>query len=251
MNNIKIVYGIHSVRVLLETAPHTVINLHVQKNREDQRLQSLIKIAEKAGVIVKYISRKELNIFGEKHQGIIAECKNFESLDVNVLQAVIRNRETSVLLLILDGVKDPHNLGACFRSAEALGAQAVIVPKDWAAGITPVVRKVACGAVEMLPFIRVTNLARTIRWLQEQGIWIIGTAADADLHLQDIDLTGDVAIVLGSEGKGIRHLTKECCDFLAQIPLRGSIESLNVSVACGIFLYEVERQRMLINQIIG
>lgn len=251
MNNIKIVYGIHAVRVLLETAPHTVINLHVQKNREDQRLQSLIKIAEKSGVIVKYIPRKELNIFGGKHQGIIAECKNFGSLDVNVLQTVIRNRETSVLLLILDGVKDPHNLGACFRSAEALGAQAVIVPKDWAVGITPVVRKVACGAVEILPFIRVTNLARTIRWLQEQGIWIIGTAADADSHLQDIDLTGDIAIVLGSEGKGIRHLTKEYCDFLAQIPLRGSIESLNVSVACGICLYEVERQRMLINQIIG
>lgn len=246
MNNIEIVYGIHSVQALLERAPHTIINLHVQQNRDDQRLESLIKIAEKAGVIIKYSSHKELKIFGKKHQGIIAQCKNFKSLYVNALQTVIKNCETSTLLLILDGVTDPHNLGACFRSAEAFGAQAVIVPKHWAVGITPVVRKVACGAVEKLPFIRVVNLARTIRWLQEQGIWIIGTAVDADSHLQDIDLTGNVAIVLGSEDKGIRHLTKEYCDFLAQIPLRGSIKSLNVSVACGIFLYEVERQRMLI-----
>lgn len=124
----------------------------------------------------------------------------------------------------------------------------MIVPKDRAAGITPVVRKVACGAVEMLPFIQVTNLSRTIRWLQGQGIWIIGTATDADLHIQDINLTGNLAMVFGSEDKGMRHLTKKHCDFLAQIPLHGSIENLNVSVACGICLYEVKRQRMLMNQ---
>ena len=251
MSKTEIVYGIHTVQILLETMAYTVITLHIQKNREDKRLQDLIKIAEKLGIAIKYIPRRELNILaGENHQGVIAECKNFVIFDENSLQAMIKNRENSVLLLILDGVKDPHNLGACLRSAEALGAQAVIVPKDRAVGITPVVRKVACGAVGMLPLIRVTNLSRTICWLQEQRIWIIGTAADASSHIQDIDLTGDIAIVVGNEGKGMRHLTKESCDFLAQIPLRGSIESLNVSVACGICLYEVERQRMLINQVI-
>lgn len=245
----KIVYGVHAVRVLLGTAPHNVIGLYVQKNREGQRLQAIIKMAEKAGINVKYTSRNELNIFGKKHQGIIAECKNFESLDENALETVIKNCDSPTLLLILDGVKDPRNLGACFRSAETLGVQAMIAPKDRAVGITPVVRRVACGAVELIPFIRVTNLARAIRWLQEQGIWIIGTAVDADSHIQDIDLTGDIAIVLGSENKGIRPLTKECCDFLVRIPLQGSVESLNVSVACGICLYEVERQRILVNQV--
>ncbi|MFV9989240.1 MAG: 23S rRNA (guanosine(2251)-2'-O)-methyltransferase RlmB [Coxiella endosymbiont of Dermacentor nuttalli] len=252
MSKKEIVYGMHAVQILLDTAAHTIITLYVQKNREDQkRVQALIKIAEKSGVTIKYTFSRELNVLtGENHQGIVAEYKNFENFDENTLQTMIKNRETPALLLILDGVKDPHNLGACFRSAEALGAQAVIVPKDRAVGITPVVHKVACGAVEILPFIRVTNLSRTIRWLQEQGIWIIGTAVDASSHLQDIDLTGDVAIIMGSEGKGMRPLTKERCDFLAQIPLQGSIESLNVSVACGICLYEVERQRMLINQVI-
>ena len=251
MSKTEIVYGIHAVQILLETAAYTVITLYVQKNREDKRLQNLITTAEKLGIAIESIPRRGLDtLAGEHHQGVIAECKNFASFDENALQTMIKNRENSVLLLILDGLKDPHNLGACLRSAAALGAQAVIIPKDRAVGITPVVHKVACGAVGMLPLIRVTNLSRTICWLQEQRIWIIGTATDASSHIQDIDLTGDIAIVVGSEGKGMRHLTKEHCDFLAQIPLQGNIESLNVSVTCGICLYEVERQRMLINQVI-
>lgn len=157
-----IVYGIHTVRILLKTAAHTIINLHVQKNRDDQRLKPIINVAEKAGITVRYVSRRELNtLAGEKHQGVIAECKNFERFDKNVLQTVIKNRETPALLLILDRVKDPQNLGACFRSAEALGVQAMIVPKDQAVGITPVVRKVACGTVEMLPFIQARTVSIT------------------------------------------------------------------------------------------
>ncbi|QHG92572.1 23S rRNA (guanosine(2251)-2'-O)-methyltransferase RlmB [Coxiella endosymbiont of Amblyomma sculptum] len=242
----EIVCGIHVVRILLETAAHTVITLSVQKNREDQRLQILVEKAEKLGITIEYRSRKELNtLAGKNHQGIIAKCQNFETFDEHALQIMIKNRETPTLLLILEQINDPHNLGACFRNAEALGAQAVIVPKDRAVGITPTVRKVACGAVGILPFIQLTNLSRTIRWLQKQGIWIVGATIDASSHIQDIDLTGDIALVIGNEGKGIRRLTKTLCDFLAQIPLRGNIESLNVSVACGICLYEVERQRML------
>ncbi|WP_084588738.1 23S rRNA (guanosine(2251)-2'-O)-methyltransferase RlmB [Coxiella endosymbiont of Amblyomma americanum] len=217
--------------------------LYIQKTK---RSQILIKEVKKSNVDIEY-SRRTLNTLSVKHQkSVITKCKkNLKSFDEHTLQNIIKNRENPILLLILDEVKDPHNLGACFRSAEALGAQAIIVPKDRAVGITPTVRKVACGAVETLPFIRLTNLSRAIRWLQAEGVWIVGTTTDANSCIQDIDLTGDIAIIIGSEDKGIRCLTKKLCDFIAQIPLRGNMESLNVSVACGICLYEVERQRML------
>ncbi|CAN7950386.1 unnamed protein product, partial [Ixodes hexagonus] len=174
---------------------------------------------------------------GEKHQGIVIECRHFDGFNEESLIDILKSRESPALLLILDGVKDPHNLGACLRSADAFGVQVVIALKDRAVGITPTVRKVACGAAQTIPFIRVTNLSQTLLNLQKEGVWIVGTAAEAASPIQEVDLTGDIAIVLGSEGQGMRRLTMERCDFLAKIPLEGTVESLNVSVACGICLY--------------
>lgn len=203
--------------------------------------------ANNLGVKIIYLSLRELNVLSEeKHQGVVAKCQDFRK---NALAKVLKNRRMPALVLVLDGVKDPHNLGACLRSANAFSVQVVIVPKDRAVGITSIVRKVACGAAEITPFIRITNLSRTIDWLKKEGIWIIGTAVDAKYSIQEIDLKRDIAIVLGSEGEGMRHLTRERCDFLAQIPLSGSVNTLNVSVSCGICLYEVQRQRNTLREI--
>ena len=246
MGNSEIIYGIHSVRILLDVSPQSVLNLYVQVNRKDQRLQSLIKKAEKLGISIIRVSYHKLDaLAGEKHQGIVVECRYFDSFNEKSLIDILKNRKSPALLLILDGVKDPHNLGASLRSADAFGVQMVIAPKDRAVEITPTVRKVACGAAQTIPFIRVTNLYRTLLNLQREGIWIVGTAAEAALPIQKVDLTGDIAIVLGSEGKGMRRLTMERCDFLAKIPLDGIVESLNISVACGICLYEAKRQRKI------
>ena len=244
MNTIKIVYGIHSATMLLDTAPERIANLYVQENRDDRRVQALIEKATYFGIKIIRVPRCELNTFiSRKHQGIIVEYTTIRNLDEGNLLKFLKNRKTPALLLILDGVKDPHNLGACFRSANAFGVQVIIAPKDSAVGITPVVSRVACGAAEVTPFIPVTNLSRTIEWLKKEGVWIVGTTTDAKSQIQDIDLSNDVAIVFGSEGRGMRRLTRERCDFLARIPLYGSVDSLNVSVACGICLYEIWRQR--------
>ena len=217
------------------------MHLFIQENRIDQRLQILKEKANSFGVKIIYLSLRELDALSkEKHKGIVAE---YQDCRKNTLEKLLKNRRVPALILILDGVKDPHNLGACLRSANAFGVQVVIVPKDRAVGITHVVRKVACGAAEITPFIRMTNLSRTIDWLKREGIWIIGTTVDAKYSIQELDLKRDIAIVLGSEGEGIRHLTRERCDFLVKIPLSGNIENLNVSVSCGICLYEIQRQR--------
>ena len=243
MSKIKIIYGIHAVSALLNRMPQQIIDLLVQENRVDQRLHILIEKANNLGVKIIYLSLRELNaLIEEKHQGIIAEYQDFRK---NTLERLLKNRSIPALVLVLDGVKDPHNLGACLRSANAFNVQVVIAPKDRAVSITHVVRKVACGAAEITPFMRMTNLSRTIDWLKKEGIWIIGTAMDAKYSIQEIDLKGDIAIVLGSEGEGMRRLTREQCDFLVQIPLSGSVGNLNVSVACGICLYEVQRQRFV------
>lgn len=247
MGNSEIIYGIHAVRILLNVSPQSVLNLYIQVNRKDQRLQSLTEKAEKLDISIVCVSHHKLDaLAGKKHQGIVAECRYFDSFNnEELLTDILKRRKSPALLLILDGVKDPHNLGASLRSADAFGAQMVIAPKDRAVGITPIVRKVACGAAQTIPFIHVTNLYRTLLNLQKEGIWIVGTATEAALSIQEVDLTGDIAIVLGSEGQGMRRLTIERCDFLAKIPLEGIIESLNVSVACGICLYEARRQRKM------
>ncbi len=236
------VYGLHSVAALLENKAHDINSILVQDNRHDGKIQKLITLAQKNNIPCQSHTKQELDkLINANHQGIIAiVTATAKAYD---LANILENLSEPALLLILDGVQDPHNLGACLRSANAAGVHAVIAPKDKAVGITDVVRKVASGAVETTPFIQVTNLARTIKQLQEQGIWIYGADAEACDNIYDIDLRGPVALVLGAEGRGLRRLTKESCDGLLKIPMSGDIASLNVSVAAGICLFEAVRQR--------
>lgn len=243
----QLVYGMHPVEVLLKQSPQHVQQLYVQSGRQDQRLLNLIKLAEDQRISVKALPRAELDamVFYDRHQGVVAVCttKVETSLEMN-LESLLANLQEPAFLLILDGVQDPHNLGACLRSANAAGVHAVIAPKDRAVGITPVARKVASGAAELTPFIQVTNLARTLQQLKDAGIWIYGAAEEAEESLYQIDLTGPIALVLGAEGSGLRRLTREHCDKLMRIPTVGRISSLNVSVATGICLFEALRQRI-------
>lgn len=239
------VYGIHAVAALLERSPERIDSLLVLEGRSDQRMQQLLHAAERAQIRIERASRDDLDKYEVKHQGVIARlARNFEYREADLKQLI--ERADNPLLLILDGVTDPHNLGACLRSADAAGVDIVIAPKDNAASLTPVVRKVACGAAEAVPFVQVTNLARTLRDLQEWGVWIVGTAGEADTVIYDQDLKGPIAIAMGAEGSGLRRLTREHCDFLVKLPMAGSVSSLNVSVATGICLFEVVRQRRLV-----
>ena len=239
------IYGIHTVLALLQTKPESVSKLYMQVNPENQRLMTVQSIAEAANIPVKRVKRQNLEAMlpeSARHQGVVAETEAMPSYTERDLSKFLDIK--NVLLLILDGVQDPHNLGACLRSANALGVHAVLAPKDRAVGLTPTVRKVACGAAEVTPFIALTNLSRTLKQLKERGIWLVGSASEADIMLTEIDLTGSIGLVMGAEGKGLRRLTKEHCDYLAYIPMQGSVSSFNVSVATGICLYEINRQRI-------
>jgi 23S rRNA (guanosine2251-2'-O)-methyltransferase len=238
------VFGMHAVTALLTKQPDRVIQLYVQKERHDQKIQQLVELAKQLHLQVELIPRHELDkaTHNAVHQGIAALCHKAKAFTENDLEALLENTPQP-FLLILDGVQDPHNLGACLRSADAAGVDAVIVPKDKSAAITPTVSKVACGAAETIPFIQVTNLARTMRYLKEHDIWLMGAAGEAETSLYQAKLTGSLALVLGAEGEGLRRLTREHCDILLNIPLRGTVSSLNVSVATGIFLFEALRQR--------
>ncbi len=236
------VYGIHAVAALIERSPERIESLQVLEGRSDQRMQKLLHTAEKTQMRIARVSRDALDKYEVKHQGIVALlANNFEYRETDLKQLI--GRAEKPLILILDGVTDPHNLGACLRSADAAGVDVVIAPKDNAASLTPVVRKVACGAAEVVPFVQVTNLARTLRELKEWGVWIVGTAGEADTLIYDQDLAGPIAIAMGAEGSGLRRLTREHCDFLVKLPMAGSVSSLNVSVATGICLFEAVRQR--------
>jgi len=239
------VYGIHAVQTLLKNAAGRIKQLYLLRGRRDQRMSKLSALAEKQGVAIQYRSRDELDEMADgNHQGVVAECSPGEIHDERFLNQLLDDLDEAPFLLILDGVTDPHNLGACLRTAEAAGVHAVIAPKDNAASINPVVRKVASGAAELLPYVPVTNLARTLKSLQERGIWLVGTSGDADKSLYHTDLKGPLGVVMGAEGEGMRRLTREACDFLASIPmLGGAVSSLNVSVAVGVCLYEAVRQR--------
>jgi 23S rRNA (guanosine2251-2'-O)-methyltransferase len=244
---VNVAYGIHAVRALLTRSPQRVRQLWLSSSREAAaRLQELRALAGQAGVNIADAddARLERLAAGERHQGVAAElvprAEDPETLLEEALESVTG---TAPLLLVLDGVTDPHNLGACLRSADAAGVAAVIVPRDRAAGLTPVVRKVAAGAAETVPLVQVVNLARTLRALKDRGVWLVGTADDAPRTLYDVDLSGPTALVLGSEGEGMRRLTREACDELVAIPMAGAVESLNVSVATGVALYEAVRQR--------
>ncbi|MBD3587100.1 23S rRNA (guanosine(2251)-2'-O)-methyltransferase RlmB [Salinimonas sp. HHU 13199] len=237
-------YGLHAIDAVLSTEPERIIEIFALKGRTDERLNDAVNQARRFGISVQFCHRKVLDekVNGEQHQGIVAKAKPARVLDESDLDRLV-GQHPSPLFLVLDGVTDPHNLGACLRTANAAGAHAVIVPKDKSAGLTGTARKVACGAAETTPFIQVTNLSRTLKALQAQGVWIIGTAGEATQEIYDVALKGPMALVMGAEGKGMRRLTRETCDELIKLPMAGSVSSLNVSVATGICLYEMVRQR--------
>ncbi|MFN3882657.1 MAG: 23S rRNA (guanosine(2251)-2'-O)-methyltransferase RlmB [Nitrincola lacisaponensis] len=240
------VFGLHAVGSVLQRDPARVKVLFVQEGREDDRLNRLLAEAEVAGVTVQRSARKRLDAMVDGvHQGVVAECKAISAGDDSDLQNILASLPENPLFLVLDGVTDPHNLGACLRTAEAAGVLAVIAPKDKSAPLNATVSKVACGAAEIVPYIQVTNLSRALQALQQAGVWITGTAGEAEQTLYDVELKGAAALVMGAEGKGMRRLTREHCDQLIKIPMLGSISSLNVSVATGVCLYEMVRQRGL------
>jgi 23S rRNA (guanosine2251-2'-O)-methyltransferase len=237
-------YGLHSIAATLNNEPERILEIMAAKGRVDERMNDVVKLARQQGISVQFVQRKTLDdkSNGEQHQGIMARAKPARILVEADLDAIIALQATP-FLLVLDGVTDPHNLGACLRNADAAGVHAVIVPKDNSASITPVVRKVAVGAAETVPLIQITNLARTLKHLQQSGIWVVGTAGEAEQLIYDVKLIGAVALVMGAEGKGMRRLTRETCDELVKLPMAGEISSLNVSVASGICLFEIVRQR--------
>lgn len=239
------VYGVHAVRVLLEREPGRIRQLWIQTGRDDARAAELRRLAGERGVRIATRPGHELDRLagGGVHQGVVAEVTEAAAPGEDDLEDIVRAAGPGVLLLVLDGVQDPHNLGACLRTADAAGVHAVIAPRDRAAGLTAVARKVAAGAAEAVPFVQVTNLARTLGRLKELGLWIVGAAGQAEMDLYQADLKGPLAIVMGSEGAGLRRLTREACDFTVRLPMQGVVESLNVSVATGIVLYEALRQR--------
>jgi 23S rRNA (guanosine2251-2'-O)-methyltransferase len=240
----KVLFGFHAVGVRLKTAPQSVIEVVFDASRRDARMRQFLDRAREAGVrLVEADAVRVAKLAGSHgHQGVAARVEPMvaaHSLD-DLLDAV----QDPPLLLVLDGVTDPHNLGACLRVADGAGAHAVIAPKDHAAGINATVAKVASGAAETVPYFMVTNLARTLGELKERNIWCIGTAGEAEKSIYQVEMKGPVALVLGAEGPGMRQLTRKTCDELVHIPMCGAVESLNVSVASGVCLYEARRQRL-------
>jgi 23S rRNA (guanosine2251-2'-O)-methyltransferase len=243
MTDTRIVYGFHAVTACLRQDPDRVLEVFLAAGRQDGRTRDLQRIAELAGVRVVMAALVRLDgLTGHaRHQGVAARISG--GIRQPKLDEVLDTLAGPALLLVLDGVQDPHNLGACLRVADAAGAQAVIAPKDRAVGLTATVVKVASGAADSVPYVVVTNLARTIRELQERNIWTVGADAEAEQDLYAVDQRNAIAWVLGAEGSGLRRLTRETCDQLARIPMLGTVESLNVSVAAGICLFEAMRQR--------
>ncbi|MDA8364151.1 MAG: 23S rRNA (guanosine(2251)-2'-O)-methyltransferase RlmB [Gammaproteobacteria bacterium] len=239
------IFGWHAVLSALEQTPDRVGRIWIDAGRSGERPQAVIRAAEQARVPTTRATRAELDVLAgtDRHQGVVAECDPIGPHGEQDLDAFLRGLAQPALVLVLDGVQDPHNLGACLRSADAAGAHAVILPRDNAVGITPTVRKVASGGADTVPVFRVTNLVRTLERLKQAGLWIAGAAADAESELYGADLRGPVALVLGAEGKGLRRLTREHCDFLIRIPMAGSVASLNVAAAAAVSLFEALRQR--------
>ena len=246
MSTPKVLFGFHAVGVRLKTAPASIIEVYVDPTRRDARMKQFLSRAAEAGVRVIEADGPRLSkLTGSAgHQGVAARVQAVEGVrTLDELLDDLQEQGTVPLLLVLDGVTDPHNLGACLRVADGAGAHAVIAPKDHAAGINATVAKVASGAAETVPYFMVTNLARTLNELKERSIWVTGTSDDAERTLYDVDFKGPTALVLGAEGAGMRQLTRKTCDQLVRIPMMGAVESLNVSVASGVCLYEARRQR--------
>ncbi len=240
----KILYGFHAVGVRLKTAPTSVIEIYVDPARRDARMRQLLERARGAGArLIEADATRLASIAGSTgHQGVAAKVQPLPT--ANSLDDLLDAVEGPPLLLVLDGVTDPHNLGACLRVADGVGAHCVVAPKDHAVGLNATVAKVASGAAETVPYFMVTNLARTLGELKERDIRVIGTAEDAPRSIYTLDLSGPVALVFGAEGSGLRQLTARTCDELVHLPMKGAVESLNVSVASGVCLYEAARQRL-------
>ncbi len=239
----RLIYGFHAVTSRMRSQPGSVIEILVAAERHDQRAGALLELAQSQGLRVVSVEGVRLDAMTGHavHQGVVARV---ESVPVaRHLDDVLESIAEPALLLVLDGIQDPHNLGACLRVADAFGAHAVIAPKDRAVGLNQTVAKVASGAAETVPYLPVTNLARTLRALKERGIWVVGSAQDGPQQIASARLDGPLAWVLGSEGAGMRRLTRELCDFTVRIPMLGAVESLNVSVSAGVCLYESRRQR--------
>ena len=246
LKNQKVIYGLHTVRHSLQKNPEDLLEVRIQAGKKrSAELESLLSRLAKSGVAVVEASREELDEFcgSTRHQGVVACLKSSQQANSPDLSELVSSSEKNLLLLVLDGVQDPHNLGACLRSANAAGVDAVILARDNAAPVNATVSKVASGAAENTLIYRVTNIARTLRDLQSAGVWTVGTDAEGEKELFDVDLSVSTAIVMGAEGKGLRQNTRKHCDHLVRLPMHGVVESLNVSVATGICLYEVLRQR--------
>ncbi|WP_434777519.1 23S rRNA (guanosine(2251)-2'-O)-methyltransferase RlmB [Neisseria sp. Ec49-e6-T10] len=247
--NKRLIFGFHAVNARLWQTPESIIELYVIEDKSDERTRQVIDKAQAENVKIIFVDQVRLNTLSKqaRHQGVVGfidASKNHVHLE-----DVLEHLNEPPLLLVLDGVTDPHNLGACLRVADAMGVHAVIVPKDKSAGLNATVSKVACGAAESIPFVTVTNLARTLRELKEEGIWVVGTDMQAEQNLYQFQSENmGIAWVMGSEGEGMRRLTKECCDVLVSIPMLGTVESLNVSVSAGMVLSETRRQRSFSNK---
>ncbi len=246
MSNTRFIFGFHPIISRLRQNPDSIKEIYLDSERRDQRIRDLIKLAEAAQIHLISCDQERLMSMtgGKRHQGVVA---NIDATKVYVdIDDVLDTLTEPARLLVLDGVKDPHNLGACLRVADAMGVHAVIAPKDRAVGLTATVYKVSSGAADTVPYISVTNLARTLRKLKQRDIWIMGASDDAELDLNAAELKGAIAWVLGAEGEGLRRLTRETCDQLIRIPMQGAVESLNVSVSAGICLFETHRQQQTI-----
>ncbi|MBV8804803.1 MAG: 23S rRNA (guanosine(2251)-2'-O)-methyltransferase RlmB [Sinobacteraceae bacterium] len=244
MKSTETVYGVHPVRVLLQRHPERVVAVRLADRREDPRIKEIEDLARKHGRQVQRVDANTLkHTLGDvAHQGVVVEIEPLSPWSEDDLLDALQSAKNP-LLLALDGVQDPHNLGACLRTADACGALALIVPRDRAAQLTATVRKVAVGAAETTPVVAVTNLVRTLKLLKEGGMWVVGADADGAQLAHEVDLQGGIVLVLGAEGAGLRHLTKQACDWMVRLPQLGTVESLNVSVAAGMLLYEAVRQR--------
>ncbi|PHS73482.1 MAG: 23S rRNA (guanosine(2251)-2'-O)-methyltransferase RlmB [Cycloclasticus sp.] len=250
MADIHTVYGIHSVQALLNGGAERIINVWLDGQRNDEKLQDIKKGINNLGLRIEYADKKTLEKIsnGGNHQGVIVSVKLPQEFTEEALKKSLKNKEGNAFYLVLDQVTDPHNLGACLRTALAAGVQGIIVPKDNACRLNATVCKVASGAAEILPVYRVTNLVRTLKWLKAEGVWLTGAAGEVEQTIYDADLSGSVAIVMGAEGRGLRQLTQQHCDQLVKIPMSEKVESLNVSVATGVILYEVVRQNAIKSQ---
>lgn len=238
-------FGIHAVSTALKRDAKRIHKVLILKARHDERMQKLLDQVYAHKITIEQASKKDLDalVDGQSHQGVVALCKPIQTYNEKYLEQLLDNLSEPPLFLVLDGVTDPHNLGACLRTADAAGVQAVIAPKDKSAPLNATAAKVACGAAETVPYVLVTNLSRSLKALQERGVWITGTAGETDQLVYQANLKGPMALVMGAEGQGMRRLTREHCDQLVKIPMAGEVSSLNVSVATGIALFEAVRQR--------